>query len=100
MLAHRGHVNTELLAAFRGDCIAKAGADALFCAGFARSGLGLAVKVGDGSFRAMPPIVVRLLEQMGLPAPPRRKLAPFARLPVENCRGEEVGWVEASGFRI
>ena len=100
MLAHRGHFNTELLAAFEGDCVAKAGAEALFCVGFAKSGLGFAVKIGDGSFRAMPPIIMRLLTQMGLPTAPLRKLARFARLPVANCRGESVGWVEAAEFAL
>ncbi|MBM3501331.1 MAG: asparaginase [Armatimonadetes bacterium] len=98
MVAHRGHFNSELLAAFGGDCVAKAGAEALFCAGFAASGLGIAVKIGDGSFRAMPPIVLRILRQMGLSPKPLAALAPFERLPVHNCRNEAVGWVEATDF--
>jgi L-asparaginase II len=100
MVASHGNFNTELLAAFGGDCVAKAGAEALFCAGFAESGLGLAVKVGDGSFRAGPPIVMRLLREMGLPAKSLRKLARFTQLPVRNCRGEEVGSVEATEFAL
>lgn len=100
MLAHRGHFNSELIAAFAGDCLAKAGAEALFCAGFADSGLGLAVKIGDGSFRAMPPIMMRALRQMGLPKQPLNALAAFERLPVHNCRDEAVGWVEATGFGL
>jgi len=100
MVSARGDFNAELLAAFQGDCVAKAGAEALFCTGFARSGLGCAVKIGDGNSRAMPPVVMRILRQMNLPANALTKLERFGRLPVRNCRGEEVGWVEATEFML
>lgn len=100
MVAHQGHFNSELLVAFGGNCVAKAGAEALLCAGFVRERLGLAVKISDGSFRAMPPIVVRILNLMELPARPLSKLARFARIPIQNCRGEEVGGIEAVDFSL
>jgi L-asparaginase II len=100
MVSSHGSFNTELLAAFAGDAVAKAGAEALFCAGFAESGVGFAVKIADGNPRATPPIVMRTLEQLGLPAAARRKLSRFERLPVVNCHRHRVGWVEPADFTL
>jgi L-asparaginase II len=55
-------------------------------------GLGLAIKVEDGSQRAQHAAVIRLLQLLrvlseDLPA----RLAGFARAPVVNTRGETVG---------
>jgi hypothetical protein len=44
--------------------------------------------------------MMRLLREMGLPAKPLQKLARFTQLPVRNCRGEEVGSVEATEFAL
>lgn len=100
MVASRGNFNTEFLAAFAGDAVAKSGAEALFCAGFAQAGVGLAVRIGDGNSRSMPPIVMRILAELGLPASARRKLSRFQRLPVINCHRRRVGWVEATEFAL
>ncbi len=100
MVASRGNFNTKLLAAFAGDAVAKSGAAALFCAGFADAGVGLAVKIADGSSGAMPPIVMRVLAEIGLPASARRKLSRFERLAVTNCHNRRVGWVEAAEFTL
>jgi len=100
MVAGHGNFNTELLAAFAGDCVAKSGAEGLFCAGFASRGLGIAVRVGDGSHRPQPPIVMRILHQIGLPVASLQALERFEQQPVHNCRGEAVGWVEATEFTL
>jgi L-asparaginase II len=100
MVASRGSFNTELLAAFAGEVVAKAGAAALFCAAFAEAGVGFAVKIGDGSSGATPPIVMRILAEIGLPASARRKLSRFERLPVSNCHKRRVGWIEAAEFTL
>ncbi len=100
LVSSRGDFSARLIGALRGDTIAKGGAEALFCAGFASLGVGFAVKIGDGSFRAMSPIVLRILELIGVKASVRRALAEFERLPVTNCHGDQVGWVEAEGFRL
>jgi L-asparaginase len=47
--------------------IAKGGAEGLFCAS-APDGLGLALKVEDGAFRAIGPALERVLELLGRPA--------------------------------
>jgi L-asparaginase II len=64
--------------------IAKGGAEGLFCAA-SDDGVGIALKVVDGSFRAIQPAVAHLLSLMGLETPE------LARSDVLNSWGEHVG---------
>ncbi len=48
-----------------GDVVAKEGAEALNCAAVLSLGLGVAVKIADGGYRAAGPALVHALEQMG-----------------------------------
>jgi L-asparaginase II len=64
--------------------VAKGGAEGLFCASSA-DGVGLALKVGDGAFRAIPPAVAHVLALLGLDP------GELARNEVTNSRGETVG---------
>jgi L-asparaginase II len=63
--------------------VAKGGAEGLFCA--SADGLGIALKVVDGAFRAIRPAVAHVLSLLGLDA---STLAPSEIL---NSRGEPVG---------
>ena len=68
---------------------AKGGAEALLCA-CGPDGLGVALKVADGNARAMRPALATLFARLG------HSLVGFARVPVLNSRGEEVGDVVAA----
>ena len=68
--------------------IAKGGAEGLFCAS-APDGLGLALKVEDGAFRAIRPVLDLVLRLLGLRAD--GILDPVVR----NRRGEAVGRISA-----
>jgi L-asparaginase II len=48
-----------------GDVVVKEGAEALDCAAVLSSGLGVAVKIADGSYRAAGPALIHALEQVG-----------------------------------
>ena len=74
-----------------GDVLAKRGAESLECAAILPSGLGVAVKIDDGSDRAGAPAVIAALRQMdGLSAAHVRELAPLATPPVLGG-GKSVG---------
>jgi L-asparaginase II len=75
-------VDTDLMLTERGWA-AKYGAEGLLCA--VAGGLGLALKVQDGTPRALGPAVAAFLTQLGQDA---RELA---HAPVTNSRGEVVG---------
>jgi L-asparaginase II len=64
--------------------IAKGGAEAVFCAA-SPAGIGIALKVEDGSSRAVGPAVATFLARLGL------DVSTLAAEPVLNSRGETVG---------
>lgn len=67
---------------------AKGGAEGLFCAG-SPDGLGVALKVEDGAFRAIRPAVAAFLARLGIDT------GELGIVTVENSRGETVGVVQA-----
>lgn len=64
--------------------VAKGGAEGLFCAG-SPDGLGVALKVEDGAFRAIRPALADFLERLGVAS------GKLGFVTVENSRGEPVG---------
>jgi L-asparaginase II len=81
-------LDTNLMQAFPG-WIAKGGAEGLLCAS-APDGLGLALKVEDGSTRALRPALGAFLESLELEG------SGFVSVPVCNSRNEVVGELAAS----
>ncbi len=67
---------------------AKGGAEGLLCA-TGPDGLGVALKVGDGSTRPLVPALASFFRHLG------HELAGFSPVPIENARGEEVGELAA-----
>lgn len=81
----RGPVATDALTIRALDgWVAKGGAEGLLCAA-SPDGLGIALKVVDGAFRAIQPALAHVLTALGLEA------GPLAESPVTNSRGERVG---------
>jgi L-asparaginase II len=94
MVAGAGAFNTELLRAGRGALIAKGGSEGLFAVGLRDSGLGVALKVTDGSNRPWPPAIVTLLSrQRGVD---HAALQQYVRPVTRNWLGVEVGHLEAT----
>jgi len=92
MVAGRNRFNTDLLRAARGKIVAKSGAEGVFCVGIVGAGIGIAVKVDDGSSRPHPVVVTTILKQLGyLDADAERELAKYLQPEVRNHRGEVVG---------
>jgi L-asparaginase II len=82
-----GGVDTVLMRAREG-WIAKGGAEGLMCAAGPR-GLGVALKIEDGSSRPVGPALAAFLDRLGSP------VEKLAASPLENSRGEEVGEIRA-----
>lgn len=72
MLAHpllvsgERRLDYDLSLAFPGRALVKGGAEALLLLAFSEPALGIAIKVGDGAARALGPILVETLKQLGL----------------------------------
>jgi L-asparaginase II len=79
----QGATDTDLMR-LRPGWIAKGGAEGLICAA-SPDGLGVALKVEDGNMRGLRPALARFLD-LG---------DDFARSPVTNMHGEEVGSITA-----
>jgi L-asparaginase II len=92
--------DTALLRAGRGKLICKIGAEAVYGIGvlpgkeFPR-GLGIAIKMEDGSYRGLGPVVVETLVQLGLLDDAQQsELAYYHKPEIDNRRGLKVGQVQ------
>jgi len=93
LVGGRHRVDTAIMQATP-DVVAKEGAEALSCAVSLGAGLGIAVKVADGGYRAAGPALIRVLDDLGLLRPAaRRSLAAIAVPPVLGG-GRPVGALE------
>jgi L-asparaginase II len=103
MVAAQQHrLDTDLMRAYGGRLIAKAGAEGVYCMAVVPGGdeapRGLALKLldGDEGGRARNPAVMGLLEQDGLLTPAlREELARYYEQPIRNRAGLTVGTVRA-----
>jgi L-asparaginase II len=109
MIAHpemvggtKGRFDTELLRAAGGKLVCKIGAEAVYGIGVLPSsryprGLGIAIKMEDGSYRGLGPVVLETLAQLGvLEAQELARLESYHRPPIENRRGVIVGEVRSN----
>ena len=98
LVAGRGRSDTRLMEVVPG-LLTKVGAEGLHCAAVLEAGIGVAVKVADGSDRAAAPALVRTLDLLGfLSEGERARLDAIARPPVRGG-GRRVGEL-SSEFRL
>jgi len=91
LVAGEGRLDTLLMRAAPGT-VAKAGAEGVHAVGLPDRGVGIAIKIEDGSRRALGPAVVSTLEQLGvIGATERDSLAQHAGERLRNFAGIEVG---------
>jgi len=101
MIGGDGEFDTEIMREARGKLIAKVGAEAVHCVGVLPcerypSGLGIAIKIEDGSKRAIPPAVVETLAQLRvLDESELERLHMFHHLLTRSYRDIPVGDVRA-----
>lgn len=101
MLAHPYHVagqdrfDTRFMDAAEGRLVAKAGAEAYQGVADAETGLGLVLKVEDGTSRAVAPATIEAARQLGwIEGRALETLGDLWRPPVTNVAGREVGSLE------
>jgi L-asparaginase II len=93
MIAEPGDMDTELPQAIEG-AVSKGGAEGLGCVALP-GGIGVAVRVEDGAWRAVEPAVMEVLAQvLGWREEPA-ELSRFRRPPLRNSPGDVVGFLEA-----
>ena len=97
MVAGTGRICTDLMPIVGPGIVVKTGAEGLFCLALREQGWGVAIKIADGSFRAMAAITAAVLNQLGVAS--EEQLTQFMeRQPpqVRNNAGRIVGEVRAT----
>jgi L-asparaginase II len=100
MVSGKGRLDYALATTSRGKIICKAGAEALHCGAILDKGWGLAVKIMDGSQRAIAPASVEVYRQLGiLKQSHLKKLGQFVSPPIYNHNKVKVGFIKPD-FRL
>ena len=88
--------DTVLMEVTGGKVVAKVGSEGVYCLGIVDQGIGLALKIEDGNFRAIGPAVIQVLKKLGyLNDTEFKQLEHFWRPILKNHRGDEIGHLEA-----
>ncbi|MDD2432453.1 MAG: asparaginase [Clostridia bacterium] len=96
MVGGTNRFDTVLLQVMGNKLIAKFGAEAVYCVGVPSKGWGMALKIEDGNERALAPVVLSVLEQLGLlTEEEKEKMASYKKQKLANKRGEIIGEIRA-----
>ena len=100
MVSGRGRLDYELAIASERNILAKAGAEALHCAVILDTGYGLAVKILDGSRRALAPASIEVYRQLKVLNKSQLKHLSDSSSPcIYNHKREKVGYLK-SDFKL
>lgn len=92
MVSGVGRFDLELVEAAGKTIFSKIGAEGLECVGIPSKGYGLTVKIADGSPRALAPIVVSILTELGvLDVGAQKQLEATTHPKMKNVRGTVIG---------
>lgn len=92
LIAGKGRLASDLVRETNGKLIAKDGTEGVFCVGLPDRGWGVAIKIEDGSMRALGPVVISVLKQLDiLDAGDLEKLRKHEKTIISNFCGEIVG---------
>jgi len=92
MIAGEDRLDTALMRNFGEKLLSKMGAEGAYCCGILDKGMGVAIKIEDGSLRAVSPVVIEVLIQLNIINKEKAEVVKeFWKPKVINHRGEEVG---------
>ena len=95
MVAGLGRLDTAIMRSTEGTVFAKVGAEGVYAAGIPEAGLGVALKIEDGGWRAADVAFVHVLDRLGYTDPMRDDaVSSFRRPTIVNTRGEPVGRID------
>jgi len=97
MVGGTNRFDSDLMKAFNGRVIAKAGAEGVQCIGDRELGIGIAIKIEDGNERGTFVAAMEVLKQLGIGNEKIYKnLAPYVHASVLNARKEKIGVIKAN----
>jgi len=98
MVSGEGRFDLELARATNGRVFSKAGGEAVECAGIPECGWGVAVKVADGSTRAVGPLMVWVLQELRLLSDAElQALDKYVNPILKNHRSLHIGTIRMNG---
>ncbi len=97
MVAGDERLCTDLMQMTGGRFVGKYGAEGVYCLASLEMGFGLALKVGDGSPRALGPVLVRVLTKMGALEEAEPFVERYRVLQVKNTLGDVIGEIRPAG---
>lgn len=94
MVAGDYEFDTELMKRTSGKLVAKVGCEAVYCIGIREKNLGVCIKIIDGNERAVYPVVMQLLIELGiLDKQEHENLKNWHKLAIKNNLEETIGEV-------
>jgi|UPI0002EC6DAD L-asparaginase II len=97
MVGGTNRFDTDLMKAYKGRIVSKAGAEAVQCMGLIQEGIGIAIKVEDGGTRAVNVAAMEVLNQLGYKEVNLfTNLDRYVHAPVLNARKEKIGEIRAN----
>jgi L-asparaginase II len=95
MIGGKGRFDTEMLRHFGDRLIGKFGDEGVYCVGLVGKGTGVALKIEDGHTRAVGPVILETLRQIGVISDEELKPMKDSWKPsIKNHRGEIVGEIK------
>lgn len=91
LVSGTGRACADLIEASTGRTVVKTGAEAVFMAVIPEQGLGVALKIDDGSTRAAETAMAQVLTMLGVVDPENPRIAKHLNPPIRNWRGDAVG---------
>ena len=101
MVSGEKRLDLNLMRSFPGNIVCKGGAESLQAIGFSDPKIGIAIKVLDGSPRALGAIVIEVLRQLGLISDIEKylNLRSYVKPEIRNARDRVTGHIAAE-FRL
>ena len=95
-VAGSGRLDTLLMEATGGRLVAKLGAEGVYCIGIIGEGVGIALKIEDGSSRAIDVVITELLNRLGLISEKEYKnIKGKCKTQLRNHREDIIGEIRA-----
>ncbi|SCZ77708.1 asparaginase [Acidaminobacter hydrogenoformans] len=90
-------LDTNLMEVTKGRILAKLGAESVYCISLMSKGIGIALKIDDGSYRGIDPVIIDLLRRMGALSDDELEALSHHRRPLlKNHRKEVIGHLECT----
>jgi len=95
LVAGKDRFDTDIMRAFKGRVVSKAGAEGVQCVGDLETDLGIAIKAEDGNGRAVMVAMMEVFRQLGIGNEGiYKELSNYVETPIKNMKKEVIGMIK------